>query len=49
LTPRIGSPPDLPLRRLGDHLFCGWSAAPDYYNVIAGAIHWTHNNGPWCV
>jgi hypothetical protein len=23
----------------------GWSAAPAYYNVIAGAIHWAHNGG----
>ena len=23
----------------------GWNAAPAYYNVIAGAIHWAHNGG----
>jgi hypothetical protein len=23
----------------------GWSAAPAYYNVVAGAIHWAHNGG----
>jgi len=23
----------------------GWNAAPAYYNVIAGVIHWAHNGG----